>query len=204
MHDDAASKPGRPRSEGARRAVLEATRALLTDKGLPGLTVDDIASHAGVSKNTIYRWWPNKAAVLMDAFTAATAAKLAAPVDGTVTQRFRAQVHRVAQLMNEPEARRPFVALVAASQHNPELAIALRGRFVAERRASATTLLDQIARENPHRNNLDPDIVIDLVYGALYYRLLITGEHLDAPYVDRLLDAILGPATTPTVAGPFD
>lgn len=193
MDDDDASKPGRPRSERARRAVLESTQALLTDKGLPGLTVDDIASRAGVSKNTIYRWWPNKAAVLMDAFTAATAAKLAAPIDGTATQRFRGQVHRVAQLMNEPEARRPFIALVAASQHDRELAVALRDRFVAERRASATILLDQITREHPDRNKLEPDIVIDLVYGALYYRLLITGERLDAPYVDRLLDAALGP-----------
>lgn len=193
MHNEDATKPGRPRSERARRAVLEATRVLLTDKGLPGLTVDDIAAHAGVSKNTIYRWWPNKAAVLMDAFTAATAAKLEAPDDGTATQRFRAQVHRVAHLMNEPEARRPFIALVAASQHDPELAAALRDRFVAERRASAAALLDQIAREHPDENNPDPDIVIDLVYGALYYRLLITGQTLDAPYVDRLLDATLGP-----------
>ncbi|MBT2270221.1 TetR/AcrR family transcriptional regulator [Rhodococcus qingshengii] len=196
MHNEDATKPGRPRSERARRAVLEATRALLTDKGLPGLTVDDIAAHAGVSKNTIYRWWPNKAAVLMDAFTAATAAKLEAPDDGTATQRFRAQVHRVAHLMNEPQARRPFIALVAASQHDPELATALRDRFVAERRASAAALLDQIAREHPDRNNIDPDIVIDLVYGALYYRLLITGQTLDAPYVDRLLDATLGPDAT--------
>ncbi|MDJ0363292.1 TetR/AcrR family transcriptional regulator [Rhodococcus sp. H29-C3] len=193
MPNEDATKPGRPRSERARRAVLEATQALLTDKGLPGLTVDDIASHAGVSKNTIYRWWPNKAAVLMDAFTAATSAKLKAPVDGTATQRFRAQVHRVAHLMNEPEARRPFIALVAASQHDPELAAALRDRFIAERRTSAAALLGQIAQERPDRNNLDPDIVIDLAYGALYYRLLITGQRLDAPYVDRLLDAALGP-----------
>lgn len=82
---------------------------------------------------------------------------------------------------------------MAASQHDPELATALRDRFIAERRASAAALLDQIAREHPDRNNLDPDIVIDLAYGALYYRLLITGQTLDAPYVDRLLDATLGP-----------
>ncbi|MEU1134838.1 TetR/AcrR family transcriptional regulator [Streptomyces sp. NPDC005900] len=187
------ARPGRPRSERARHAVLEATRSLLTDKGLPGLTVDEIAAHAGVSKNTIYRWWPNKAAVLMDAFTAATSIKLEAPAEGTAVQRFRAQVHRVARLMNEPEARRPFIALVAASQHDPELAAALRDRFVADRRAAAVALLDQVARENPNGVNFKPDVVIDLVYGALYYRLLITGQHLDAPYVDCLLDATVGP-----------
>lgn len=78
--------------------------------------------------------------------------------------------------MDEPEARRAFIALVAASQHDLELATALRDRFVAERRAAATSLLNQIAREHPDRDNLDPDIVIDLTYGALYYRLLITGQ----------------------------
>ena len=193
MHNQEAAKPGRPRSERARRAVLEATRALLTDDGLPGLTVEKIATHAGVSKNTIYRWWPNKAAVLMDAFTAAASTKLEAPTDGTATQRFRTQVHRVALLMNEPEARKPFIALVAASQHDPELAAALRDRFVAERRRAATALLDQIAQESRDRINLEPDIVIDLTYGALYYRLLITGQRADRPYVDRLLDATIGP-----------
>lgn len=201
MHTQEAARPGRPRSEQARSAVLEATRDLLTDTGLPGLTVDDIATRAGVSKNTIYRWWPNKAAVLMDAFTAATAAKLEAPADGTAVQRFRTQVHRVAHLMNEPNARRPFIALVAASQHDPELAAALRDRFVAGRRADAAALLDQISYENPDRGTIDPEIVIDTTYGALYYRLLITGQPLDAPYVDRLLDTIFGPADPGTVVG---
>lgn len=194
MERDGQAKPGRPRSERARRAVLEATRTLLTDEGLPGLTVDEIAATAGVSKNTIYRWWPNKAAVLMDAFTAATSAKLEAPESGTPTQRFRAQVHRVAGLMNEPAARTPFIALVAASQHDPELASALRERFVATRRAAATSLLDQIALERPDQQ-VDPDIIIDLTYGALYYRLLITQKPLDPTYVDRLLDVSIGSDT---------
>lgn len=194
-------RPGRPRSERARRAVLQATQELLTDQGLPGLTVDEIAAHAGVSKNTIYRWWPSKAAVLMDAFTDATRAKLEAPPDGTARQRFRTQVHRVAELMNAPAARRPFVALVAASQHDPELATALRDRFIATRRAAATELLDQVASEQAAAGQpagkqsdnrvIDPDIVIDLLYGALYYRLLITAEPFDSTYVDRLLDAVL-------------
>lgn len=164
----------------------------MTDEGLPALTVDQIAAHAGVSKNTIYRWWPNKAAVLMDAFTAATSTKLEAPADGTAVQRFRAQVQRVAALMSEPAARRPFIALVAASQHDQDLAAALRDRFIADRRAAATALLAEVAEEDP-RAAFEPDIVIDLIYGALYYRLLITGADLDPPYVDRLLDFALGP-----------
>lgn len=190
-------KPGRPRSERSHRAVLDAARELLTDGGLPALTVDQIAIRAGVSKNTIYRWWPNKGAVLMDAFTEATSQKLRAPSSGSALERFRTQVHRVAALMNEPNARRPFVALVAASQHDPELAAALRDRFIADRRASAAALLTEVASEHPLTADLDPDIVIDLVYGGLYYRLLITGQSTHPAEVNRLLDAVLrsGPAT---------
>ncbi len=195
VHTQDGSRPGRPRSERARHAVLEATRNLLTDEGLPALTVDQIAAQAGVSKNTIYRWWPNKAAVLMDAFTAVTSAKLEAPADGTAVQRFRGQVQRVAALMSEPAARRPFVALVAASQHDQQLAEALRERFIADRRATATALLEEIADDDPPAD-FEPDIVIDLIYGALYYRLLITGASLDRSYVDRLLDFALGSLTT--------
>lgn len=192
MDQDDTPKPGRPRSERARLAVLHAARDLLTDDGLPGLTMDKIAAHAGVSKNTIYRWWPTKAAVLMDAFTEATSAKLEAPIEGSAISRFRAQVHRVAQLMNAPAARRPFVALVAASQHDPELATAVRDRFVADRRAAAIALLDQASIEG-HEQLAGPDIIIDLLYGALYYRLLITGGQIDAAYTDELLTAVLGP-----------
>lgn len=129
----------------------------------------------------------------MDAFTEATSAKLEPPREGTALMRFRGQVHRVAQLMSEPAARRPFVALVAASQHDPELATALRERFVATRRAVAMGIIKEVQQEHPTASPMDPDVLIDLVYGALYYRLLITGQDLDAASVDKLLDAVLGP-----------
>ncbi|WP_406268952.1 TetR/AcrR family transcriptional regulator [Nocardia sp. NBC_00881] len=182
--------PGRPRSERSRRAVLTAARELLTDRGLPGLSVDDIAAHAGVSKNTIYRWWPTKAAVLMDAFTDAVADKIEAPANGDALTRLRTQVRRVAQLMSEPDARRPFVALVAAAQHDPEIAAALRERFIAGRRAEASALIATAIEHGQLRGDLDPDLIIDLVYGALYYRLLVSGATVDPLYADRLIDAL--------------
>ena len=182
--------PGRPRSERSRRAVLTAARELLTDRGLPGLSVDDIAAHAGVSKNTIYRWWPTKAAVLMDAFTDAAVNRIEAPADGDALTRLRSQVRRVAQLMSEPDARRPFVALVAAAQHDTELAAALRERFIAGRRAEASGLIATAIEHGQLPHDLDPDLIIDLIYGALYYRLLVSGAPVEPAYADRLFDAL--------------
>ncbi|MBF6170842.1 TetR/AcrR family transcriptional regulator [Nocardia blacklockiae] len=184
--------PGRPRSERSRRAVLTAALELLSDRGLPGLSVDEIAARAGVGKNTIYRWWPTKGAVLMDAFTEAYAGRMEAPEEGDARTRLRVQARRVAELMNTPEARRPFVALVAAAQHDPELAAALRERFLEPRRAGVEHLLATGIAEGEFRPDLDPALVIDLLYGALYYRLLVSGAHLDPAYADHLVD-ILSP-----------
>ncbi|MFG3620369.1 TetR/AcrR family transcriptional regulator [Nocardia sp. NPDC047654] len=182
--------PGRPRSERSRRAVLTAARELLTDRGLPALSMDHIAARAGVSKNTIYRWWPTKAAVLMDAFTDAFADRVTAPDDGDALTRLRIQVRRVAQLMNTPEARRPFIALVAAAQHDPELAAALRERFIDSRRADVSRLIAAGITDGQLRADLDTDVVIDLIYGALYYRLLVSGAQIDPAYADRLVQAL--------------
>ena len=182
--------PGRPRSERSRRAVLTAARELLTDRGLPGLTMDDIAARAGVSKNTIYRWWPTKAAVLMDAFTDAFADRMEAPDDGDALARLRIQVRRVAQLMNTTEARRPFVALVAAAQHDPELATALHERFIDSRRADVSRLIAAGIADGQLPADLDTDVVIDLIYGALYYRLLVSGAQIDPAYADRLVHTL--------------
>jgi AcrR family transcriptional regulator len=190
------SRPGRPRSERSQQAVLTAALELLTDKGLQALTMDDIAAHAGVSKNTIYRWWPSKAAVLMDAFADAISPKMGFPAEGDAITRLRAQVHRVAKMMSEPRARVPFVALVAASQHDPELATALRERFIADRRAAACQLITTAVEEGEFARGLDIDVIIDAIYGALYYRLLISRAPINLDFADRLIDAL-----TPALRG---
>lgn len=200
VEDNEVRRPGRPRSERSRRAVLDAARELLTDRGLPGLSVDDIAARAGVSKNTIYRWWPTKGAVLMDAFTDAVGSAIEVPADGDTVTRLRAQVARVARAMNQPAARRPFIALVAAAQHDPELATALRDRFISLRRAEVSRLLTAGIDKGELPATLTPDLLIDLIYGALYYRLLISGEPMDTAYADRLIDTlapVLQPPRTP-------
>lgn len=152
--------------------------------------MDDIAARAGVSKNTIYRWWPTKAAVLMDAFTDTFAEQMEAPDDGDSLTRLQTQLRRVAQLMNTPEARLPFVALVAAAQHDPELAAALRERFIDTRRAGVRELIATGIVDGQLPTDLDADILIDLIYGALYYRLLISGAPVDPAYADQLIEAL--------------
>jgi AcrR family transcriptional regulator len=182
--------PGRPRSERATEAILTAARELLEQRGLKQLSVDAIAARAGVSKATIYRWWPNKAAVVMDAFLAGTGPRMPFPDTGSAREDLRRQLRSVIRLFNEPRTRGPFVALIAESQHDPQLARALRERFIARRRAAAREVFTRGQARGELRDDLDVDIAIDALYGALYYRLLISGEPLRPRYADALLDQL--------------
>jgi AcrR family transcriptional regulator len=199
-----ARSPGRPRSERATTAILGAARELLEERGLRGLSVDAIAGRAGVSKATIYRWWPSKAAVVMDAFLAGTGPRMPFPDTGSTREDLRRQLRSVIRLFNEPRTRGPFVALIAESQHDPELARALRERFIASRRAAAREVFTRGQARGELRPDLDVDIAIDALYGALYYRLLISGEPLKPRYADALLDQLyqaLSPGGAPTRSG---
>jgi AcrR family transcriptional regulator len=179
---------GRPRSETARDAILRAAVELLQDKGFAALSIDAIAARAGVGKATIYRWWPNKAAVVMDAFLADTAPGMPFPDSGSTREDLRSQMRSVTRLFNNPSVGGPFVALIGESQHDPALAAALRERFIASRRAAAKEVLARGIERGELRPDLDLDVTIDALYGALYYRLLVSGDRLTPRYADTLLD----------------
>jgi AcrR family transcriptional regulator len=187
---------GRPRSESASAAILRATVELLQSKGFSALSVDAIAARAGVGKATIYRWWPNKAAVVMDAFLADTAPGMPFPDTGSTREDLRRQMRSVIRLFNTPEIGGPFKALIGESQHDPALAAALRERFVASRRAAAKEVLARGIERGELRGDLDLDIALDALYGALYYRLLVSGARLTARYADAILDELY-PALEP-------
>ena len=193
---DRARRRGRPRSEGARAAILRAAGELLQSRGFSALSVDAIAASAGVGKATIYRWWPNKAAVVMDAFLADTAPAMPFPDTGSTREDLRRQMRSVIRLFNAPAVGGPFKALIGESQHDPALAAALRERFIASRRAAAKEVLARGIERGELRPDLDLDIAIDALYGALYYRLLVSGARLTARYADAVLDELF-PALEP-------
>jgi AcrR family transcriptional regulator len=190
MTDPEVRTAGRPRSERARAATLEAAGELLDERGLAALSVDAIATHAGVSKATIYRWWPSKAAVVMDAFLERTSPQMPFPDTGSTREDLRRQMRSVIRLFNDAATSRPFVALIAESQHDAVLAAALRERFIAARRAAATEAFARGIERGDLKADLDVEIAIDALYGALYYRLLVSGEPLTPRYADRLLDQL--------------
>ena len=187
---DAAPRRGRPRSEAARDKILAAARRLLEERGLPGLTVEAIATLAGVGKPTIYRYWPNAQAVAMDAFLANAEAGEDAAAHGSALPALRRQLCGIAVAFASP-AGRSTAAMIAAAQNDSELAKVFRNRFIMRSRETGRALLLEAIAEGELRSEIDLEVALDLIYAPLFFRLLIGHGPLDRAFTDALLDLAL-------------
>src|SRR5215469_7124117 len=193
--------PGRPRSEHARQAILRSTMNLLQDTGFDDLTIEAIAADAGVGKATVYRWWPNKGALVVDAFASRTESKLHFPDTGSVYRDVSFQMRRAVAIFRSPQGR-IVAALLGAGQSDPELLEAFRARFLRPRRQEAyKTLLCGVDRGELPRG-LDLDLVLDILYGAIYMRFMIRHDELSAEYVNEVCELVLTGAAKKVLVSP--
>jgi AcrR family transcriptional regulator len=180
-------RPGRPRSERARRAILRAAADLLLDAGSAQVSMDAVAEHAGVSKATIYRWWPSKERLALDALLE-WAATGSSPRD---TGSLRGDLLALVRPWVREIRRRPFgrviAALVTAAQSDPEFAEDYRRHFVEQRRAPMRAAFERAIARGEAPADLDIEVALDLIYGPLYHRLL----HGHAPLTDRFAAGVI-------------
>lgn len=181
---------GRPRDPRTRAAILDAARALLERGGLTAVTIEAIAAKAGVSRPTIYRYWPNAPAVAMAAFLEASGAPAAGRATRSPLTALRAQLHAVADAFAAP-AGRSVAAMVAAAQSETELAKAFRNEFIARNRDAARALLERCIAERLVAPPADIELALDLVFGPLFFRLLMGHAPITRSFVDQLLDAVI-------------
>lgn len=182
------------RSERAANATRQAALDLLLERGYQALTVDAIAERAHVSKATIYRWWPNKQAVLMDAFLAASAQEIDWPDTGQLRSDMREQVGRLVNAFTDTRLGQTMRTVIAEGQHDPALAEAYRDRWLAPRRAVARAALVRGVERGELPPGSDCDRLLDALYGPVYYRLLLGHDEPDAAFLDWLVDQVLGGA----------
>jgi AcrR family transcriptional regulator len=188
-NDSGNRPPGRPRSERARRAILQAANELLESEGFAAVTVEAIAERAGVSKATVYRWWPNRAAVVMDGFLSTVSSEVPFPHTGHAREDLRLHMHRLTEAFSGKMGR-TVAALIAEGQADPELAEALRSRWLSVRRAEAREILELGIERGELREDLDPEVAVDVLYGPIYYRMLVGHALLDEDFADALADHI--------------
>jgi AcrR family transcriptional regulator len=182
--------PGRPRSEQARLAILRSTLQLLGENGFSDLTIEDVAAHASVGKATVYRWWPNKAALIADAFASSTTRRLHFPDTGSVRTDMSQQMRQVVKVFRSRRGR-IVSAILGGGQSDRDLIAAFRERFLWPRRREAYATLRRGIARGELRKDVDMDLLLDSLYGPIYMRFLIKHDKLTPDFVDQLCELVL-------------
>ena len=191
------------RSERARIAILTATAELIRTVGYDNMSIEAIAAAAGVGKQTIYRWWPSKAAVVLDTWAPEVHPGIEFQDSGDLAADLKAQLKAVIDLGSDPVFGRMFRALVADSQHDGQLAEQLLDRIFRPRIAACKDRLRAAQAAGQLRTDIDLDVAVDLFYGSFYHRYLLRVAPLSHEHADAIIDAALsgiGPPTQTTVA----
>jgi AcrR family transcriptional regulator len=192
----APAKLGRPRSDEAHQAILRAALELVSTHGFRAITVNQIAAHAGVGKMSLYRRWPHKAALVMDALLALIGPVTDFPPAPSALESLHAQLHLQARFFCSRYGRL-IRTLLAEAQFDPELSLAFRDRWIQPRRAGVLAVLQAATREGALRPGLDLETTVDLLYGPIYYRLQIRTGTLSTRYIDDLFQQVISGAQRP-------
>jgi AcrR family transcriptional regulator len=166
--------PGRPRSEESRRSILHSTVKLL--------------KHVG--KTTVYRWWPTKAALVADAFSASADDELRFPNTGSVQKDMSLQMRQLIRIFRSKRGK-VVAALIAGGQSDPELIEAFRDRFLWPRRKQAYQTLQRGIDRGELPEDCDLDLILDSLYGPIYMRFLIRHDKLDESFADEICGLVL-------------
>jgi len=181
--------PGRPRSAEAHAAILAATLHLLIEQGFNGLTMEAVAARAGVGKATVYRRWPSKVPLVVEALRAAGEERVAVPASGSVEADLHQLLTDLIRAVSGPDSvLRP---LVTEAWREPQLGEAFRQELVQHRRSVVRDVLEQGQRRGELRGDLDLETAVDAVVAVVYYRLLVSGAPLGTDVARCLVDQLL-------------
>jgi AcrR family transcriptional regulator len=186
--------PGRPRSEASRQATLMAALELAAEIGYGRVTIEGIAARAGVGKQTIYRWWPSKADILLE--VGAAKADLHVPVTdhGSYRADLRAFLEASYQMAGYPGLADLLRALMAEAQIDREFGDRFRAAFLERRREALAVITDRARERGDLPARPASGTVADIVFGTIWYRTLATRQSLNAALVDDLV-GLLAPTS---------
>jgi AcrR family transcriptional regulator len=182
---------GRPRSERSHRAILEAANEILEERGFVDLTMDEVAQRGGVSKATIYRWWPTKGTLVFEAFTANFLAGQPTPDTGSLRGDLLAALRNWIKTVKGTVTGRTLVGLIAEVQRDPDLAEIWRERFVTRVRTQHRLMIDRALGRGEVSADADPDVMLDLLFGSAYHRLLQSHLPLNDRFAQAVVDTVV-------------
>lgn len=186
-----ARRAGRPRCNESHQAILDAAVALLEQGSWRTLTIEGIAAKAGVSKQTVYKWWPTKSALVMEAYAGSFGEFTPAPDSGDFAADLREFTRRSLRTLSRPSMLRPLTGLLAEAQFDDDVRRDMRERFLAARRMHWYELFKRGIARGEVRKDVDVELTLDLLFGPIWMRMLFRHGKLDAALADATADHVL-------------
>lgn len=180
---------GRQRSEESEDAILCATLELLKKRPLRDISIEEIARNAGVGKATIYKWWPSKAYVALDAFLRKMNRMVPNPDTGSAETDLKEQLQYLIAFYTSPTGR-IYGQFLAEAQSDSDFAALLRERFLKPRREIVGVIFDRAVQRGEIDRSLDRDLILDLIYGPIIYRVLVLHAPFDRERVAAMVSAL--------------
>ena len=181
---------GRPRSLRARRVVLDTARALIEEGGYPAATIEEISERSGVAKTTIYRWWPNRPALVVELLLEIASQAAPPPAGPDPMRALRTELRTVAMAANSL-AGRLLASLLSESQNDPQVREALRKGLFDPRRKATAGVIRRAQEAGALRADVSPLVAVDLFFGPLFYRKFVRQEVLTQRFVGQVFEGVV-------------
>ena len=185
---------GRPRSDESHKAILQAAYDLLDEEGFARFTFERVAARAGVSRSTIYRWWPSKGALAMESALGALTGELNFTPGPAPLENIRTRLRLVGQALKGRPGK-VIAAMLSEGQQDPDTLKSFTEGYIEPARKILRAQLHHAIDEGLIRPDFDIEMAIDIAFGALYHQLLLR-RTLEPDWMDRLVDMILAGGLT--------
>jgi AcrR family transcriptional regulator len=187
-----AARRGRPPSAMAasHAAIMDAVYALLREKSVHDLTMEEVAKRASVGKPTLYKWWPTKATLVLAMLCERMAPNLAMPTVLTAEESLRLRVRRLIDAFNGPFGK-IVAGLIAEGQSEPAIRQEFFDRLVGPRRTATIADLQRGKNAGELRSDTEPDLLNDAIFGAIYYRFLLRSGPLTRRFGEELVEQVI-------------
>ena len=185
-------RKGRPPSDRAasHAAIMDTVYALLQEKSVRDLTMEEVAKRAKVGKPTLYKWWPTKATLVLAMLCERMAPNLAMPTVRTAEESLRLRVRRLIDAFNGPFGK-IVAGLIAEGQSEPAVLQEFFGRWVSPRRTATIADLQRGKNAGELRSETEPELLNDAIFGAIYYRLLLRSGPLTRRFGEELVEQVI-------------
>ncbi|MBM9519390.1 TetR/AcrR family transcriptional regulator [Desulforhopalus vacuolatus] len=184
---------GRPRCAKTHHAILQATLELIAEQGYADLRIDEVAKHAGVGKQTIYRWWRNKAELCIEALLEEIHHTRLPdhPQGNTLRDDLLELASAISRRLNTPTARNLLVGVISASRVEDGSLASFRLQFLETRREAIREIFNRHENNVRLRSGFDLELAVDMLHGPMWYRLLMDHGPLDEAFVRALVEGVV-------------